>query len=648
MNWAKDAYKTGYQFNPRTVNYKSQIKKIEKHNNYDSLRPEMKSISLPPDNLTLDVTCYDFSSMLSSLLSNEELNQFCNLVVDPVDHFAKYVSPSGNLGEVNSGHWYQQAYSNLIIDVNNDFLMPIIFAMDKTTISTTSSLHVFVIMFTTSIFKRSIRNQAHAWRPLGYIPIDRNYYSGSQWQAMSSEIKSVRLNMLFDIVLQSFRIAQRPGALKVPLTLGDQTKVVNLKVPLAFIIGDIQGGDNICGRSAYYQSDARRICRMCNATPDVYNSKEVENCQLLVMEEMKKLCIEKDTKALYKLMQYKNWQAFYDIDYGGLPGGVFTAACPPEALHSLENGLINHCLQQLFNHMITNTAQRKFDMVVQKWSTNPKQYFMRAYARDFPRLLFSDGVSSITDISAGTKVGILFAIVIASLTTSGRNILLNESKLTSRTYLNMIEAFELLLCYWAWLKKDEFWNINDLDALQCAKASIFRTIERLKHLFPRSVGNQWKIPKLHEQLHIAQNIYLFGSHQNVHTGPQEHNHIANTKKPSQHTQKRKRNFDWQIANRLNDGYTVASIDNKISQQQTKHQVNKKSIESDSYNVIKKESNLASKFYMTIKRNLTTNQIDIKYQWSTMSLKKEELSQNLVNLLLIHFLIAYPISNKGKE
>ena len=188
-------------------------------------------------------------------------------------------------------------------------------------------------MFTTSIFKRSIWNQADAWQPLGYIPIDQNFYSGEQWNAMSSEIKSVRLNILFDVVLQSFREAQRDNALRIPLTLGEQTKIVNqkvplafiigdiqggdgicgrsvyyqtkvvsLKVPLAFIIGDIQGGDGICGRSAFYQTNARHICRMCNATPKVYDSKEVENCKLLVMEEMKQLCINNNTKKLHSLM----------------------------------------------------------------------------------------------------------------------------------------------------------------------------------------------------------------------------------------------------------------------------------------------------------------------------------------------------------
>ena len=196
MNWAKDAYDTGYNFNPRYTNYKSQIKKTEEINNLNFLRPLTKHVTLPPDNLELDVTCYDFSSMLCSLLNDTNLNQLSNLVVNTSDPFAKYVSPTGNLGEVNSGYWYQQAYNNLITDPENDFLLPIIFAMDKTSISSSANLHVNVVLFTTSIFKRSIRNQSHAWKPLGYIPIDRNYYTTPQWEGMTSEMKSIRLNIL--------------------------------------------------------------------------------------------------------------------------------------------------------------------------------------------------------------------------------------------------------------------------------------------------------------------------------------------------------------------------------------------------------------------------------------------------------------------
>jgi len=39
---------------------------------------------------------------------------------------------------------------------------------------------------------------------------------------------------------------------------------------------------------------------------------------------------------------------FFDIDHGGLPGGVFSAASLPEALHALENGIMLHSLKEVF------------------------------------------------------------------------------------------------------------------------------------------------------------------------------------------------------------------------------------------------------------------------------------------------------------
>ena len=84
-------------------------------------------------------------------------------------------------------------------------------------------------MYVTSIFKRHIRNKAAAWKPLGYNPIERKYYSSSQWDNMKPETKSLRFNLLFDTVLQSFRKAQEENALIIPLTLGNETRTGTFK-----------------------------------------------------------------------------------------------------------------------------------------------------------------------------------------------------------------------------------------------------------------------------------------------------------------------------------------------------------------------------------------------------------------------------------
>ena len=152
MNWAKDAYQSGYKFNSKTCGYKNKIMELQKFSNLEFLRPEVKQVVLPKDNLQLQVTCFNFTTMLFELLKDTRLNQMSNLVVNYSDPFGKYTSPSGKLSEINSGYWYQKAYETMVLDPNKDFLMPIIFALDRTTIASSTNLHVFVIMFTMTIF----------------------------------------------------------------------------------------------------------------------------------------------------------------------------------------------------------------------------------------------------------------------------------------------------------------------------------------------------------------------------------------------------------------------------------------------------------------------------------------------------------------
>src|SRR5687767_3827625 len=142
----------------------------------------------------------------------------------------------------------------------------------------------------------------------------------------------------------------------------------------------------------------------------------------------------------------------------------------------------------------------------------------------------------------------MFSLVLASFTLDGQKIFLKIGKSNKDGYHDMIYIFEMLLCYWSWLKQKTFWKCKDHKALKNAEKAIETMLTNLKALFPRLQGSQWNIPKFHEQLHIAFNIHLFGAHNNIHTGPIEHNHIIHSKKPSKLTQKRKQKMDWQLAN----------------------------------------------------------------------------------------------------
>ena len=68
--------------------------------------------------------------MLASLLNCPNLNKIENLLVNPIDRFAQFKDPDGNLDKVNSAEWYRDTYDDMIVDTDKDFLVPIIFAME--------------------------------------------------------------------------------------------------------------------------------------------------------------------------------------------------------------------------------------------------------------------------------------------------------------------------------------------------------------------------------------------------------------------------------------------------------------------------------------------------------------------------------------
>ena len=358
------------------------------------------------------------------------------------------------------------------------------------------------------------------------------------------------------MALSSFVASQEPGAMDdVYLQLADKAKEVNMRIPLAFIIGDNQGGDGIVGRAAVYNQTARRICRSCDATVDQYVTVESDCCSPLNMETIKAHVLTQDWEALFALHQCPSWNPFFDACYGGSLGGIFTAACPSEALHALENGLFLHSLKVVLGSEVLRTAGcQRLDYAIQAWTKLPRQKLMRSTNfEQAPRLLFKDGISTLTKLPAATKVGIMFALVVGSVTRDGRKAFCSIS---DDQYYDIIHAFEQALCYWAWLKKDHQWSKDNTAQFQNAKEAIALMLRNLAACVPLTKGRGWDIPKFHEQLHVAQTILLFGSHQNIHSGPAEHNHIELSKKTAMRTQMRKETFDWQVANRLVDKMIV--------------------------------------------------------------------------------------------
>ena len=85
-------------------------------------------------------------------------------------------------------------------------------------------------------------------------------------------------------------------------------------------------------------------------------------------------------------------------------------------MHALENGLISECMKVLYHKLGSPKILSQLDKIVKKLTLLPRQRKISYGAdKDMPKLLWKDGITILTDLTASHKVGIMFTIVIMSL-----------------------------------------------------------------------------------------------------------------------------------------------------------------------------------------------------------------------------------------
>ena len=352
-------------------------------------------------------------------------------------------------------------------------------------------------------------------------------------------------------------MAQQPNALPTTkLQLGSFSKEVNLYVPLQFIIGDVEGGDQLCSRWYSRLGNCSRLCRTCDvSTEDAANTNI--NCNRIELADVQKLHATNDLDGLKSICQRPYYNALFDIDCGGDPYGVFSMI-HTEGLHAIEQGLIPYMLEILFVAM-PKSEQRTLDHLIKNLLSYPRQH---GYKK-FPRLLWHDGVTTLSYLTADLKVGKMFAICCIASTLEGESFFSNVLEDGATTWRKMLYVFQQILCYWAWLKQDTFWISDDLEACHTATDSIKTMMKQLQALWPRKVGLEWNLTKLHEQFHVPMDIHRHGRHKNVHTGPPEHHHVT-LKHAAKKTQLNKQSLDFQTGERLIERLTIQFAYDRVS------------------------------------------------------------------------------------
>jgi hypothetical protein len=556
LGWAMVAKSKGYNFKPKRTTRHAQVQFLQRWLGSVNARPYQHQVHLPtlqsPPVLVkeVEVTCFDFQTQLLSLLCEPSLvSDMAGLDVNPDNPFSKY--ESNHLSCFNSGQWYHDAYDHIITDPNTELFVPIILAIDEAALNNSGRHTCCPVMMTTSLFGQSLRNRSTSWRPLGFVFDMLAIESKAEQSVQSTDLKHSRAHALYRAIFE--RLYPLDNGLETmpwtELCLGGYKKTVRIKPQLALIIGDIQGGDKIACSSIHYGNKMRRLCRRCDIS-GANSGNPYAKCSPIVMSNIINLVASNNTEALNAMNQYNVQSAFFDFRYGGCPYGIFVAACPIEPLHSLENGLMLHMMKILFLEILSKSGRAQLDHLAKSFCAQPRQRFMSAGTnKEMPRLLWKDGITNLTDLSGANKTGIFFTIVVLSLTADGEAFF-NQHLGSREKTQQMRYVFQLVLCYWQWLKQERFWARGDTVARYNARKAIQTMLAKLKRLWPRGQGQGWDLAKFHEQLHVPDDIERNGAPRNYDTKCTEHNHIYFVKKPAERTQKIRATMDKHIGLRI--------------------------------------------------------------------------------------------------
>jgi len=326
-----------------------------------------------------------------------------------------------------------------------------------------------------------------------------------------------------------------------------------LKVPIAFIVGDCEGNDRLCGRYGTHNLGNALVCRDCDCSTDDADDPLII-CEPLTLEMFD--VDNDDPDTLSHLSHHNIDNAFHKACFGGDKEGVH-GCTPPEMLHLYQQGLYKYALEAFVDAM-TSEQKRGLDQLISIVSNN----CCRQSDRTFPRFRFPKGITNLSCFTASEQVGVVLVCLLAiSMKRFESAVLCFDA--SRRSYVvdhelfdqchQFATLFESMLTAEAWMNKSKH---NKEEVTSVAPEKIASLMESYKTIVNRTEGNGLKLPKFHQLKHLPRYILKFGVPNNFSTSRCESHHIHLSKRPASTAQKRDECFETQVGKRIVDSVVV--------------------------------------------------------------------------------------------
>jgi hypothetical protein len=393
--------------------------------------------------------------------------QYCCVNEDRTSRFLKYKPPvDEGVSDLLCSRWYKETYDQRIgltptfvdpvsgLEYHN-WVTAVTMYNDKTGVSAMEGSYTLEpLMFTLGVIKRTYRENADAWRHLGFLPTLK---SGSKMAKFRSPEESLALqHELLSILLADLVELQLNPPL-LTLNLFGQEVNVRLILDVAFIIGDQLSQDTHCARKKINGGGAGRIHRSCmtsflhasttkeggctpvskpvldNLCEHIWLWEEedrrqtyVDSALLLVPEhngrrrrnsirdkqkQKIELLLKTRSQVAREILEktfstYPVHNAWSRISFGSNTDGIYRATLD-DPMHYNSSGLFQYLMEIAFKGLLPQEA-----LSVEK--TMRREFSQRSSVRtNFPRGKFTESFSNCTLISASQRVGLIFSLYLS-------------------------------------------------------------------------------------------------------------------------------------------------------------------------------------------------------------------------------------------
>lgn len=425
---------------------------LEECDQYKSIPQKINS----RERYMVDVIVFNTRNMILDLLGDTSIfGDLDNLVVNKDNPFMPYRNTSQISDELLDGTWWTDTLARLKLHAMDpfidevEFILPIIFYVDKTgyTLNQRFSLEPFIM--TTAIIRKFLRNHPKAWRPVGFIP-DLESKSSAEKSYINSRNKGATAqayHMALECILEGMQKVQDEGIVTW-LRLGNHVKKVRIRPEVACIINDGKSADMTTLRVPSFHPK-RRVSRSCTTLQE-NSDLPTHNCEFVqINTEIGELfrvvgMAEKEIREDPKYMENNqkpsparvksiiqeakdnlNEKSFHPvrnaflarcIRFGLDPRNIW-GANPIDLMHAFQSGLLMYLVKMILEN-VPPSKQVQLDRLVHKLFK-----LLRSNVRDtYPRLNFSKGFSKLTMLTSDEWAGKLFVILTILHTEEGRQI----------------------------------------------------------------------------------------------------------------------------------------------------------------------------------------------------------------------------------